>query len=309
MRNIFFVLAGLTSALHAQTLDESLLQQATPRESTAWSWETGEPGVWNVWLDVDAGVVEFFEPNEANNDIRRAAVLGHPEWNSNTLTNVVNRMTNSGFDNAVYGVDNYLPRSVRIGVSRTVWQNLSAGLQVGRTTTPAYIECTRADGSTTVASWHQVRYADLIDQYLYLDDLYNGDQWRYQNNSVFTEGLTGWRLEFVAQQELAFGLGWMASVGTTMGLQQSLEARAVALSGGQGLLAPTEEAATLTPVSVAAAPHVASLGVTYRYGALVTGLGWSSVFLTGKDRNGWVAAGADAVESLRQARFRIGMTF
>ena len=309
MRNIVLVLAGLSSALHAQTLDESLLQQAAPRENTAWSWETGEPGAWNVWLDVDAGVVELFEPNDANNDIRRAAVLGHPEWNSNTLTTVVNRMTNSAFDNAVYGVDNYLPRSVRIGASRTVWQNLSAGLQVGRTTTPAYIECTRADGTTTVASWHQVRYADLIDQYLYLDDLYNGDQWDYQNNSVFTEGLTGWRLELVAQQELAFGLGWMASVGTTTGLQQSLEARAVALSGGQGLLAPTEDAATLTPVSVAAAPHVASLGVTYRYGALVTGLSWSSVFLTSEDRNDWVAAGADAVESLRQARFRIGMSF
>lgn len=309
MRFITFALVGITVASNAQTLDESLLQQAAPRENTAWSWETGEPGAWNVWLDVDAGVVELFEPNDANNDIRRAAVLGHPEWNSNTLTNVVNRMTNSGFDNAVYGVDNYLPRAVRIGASRTVWQNLSAGLQVGRTTTPAYIECTRADGSTTVASWHQVRYADLIDQYLYLDDLYNGDQWRYQNNSVFTEGLTGWRLELVAQQELAVGLGWMASVGTTMGLQQSLEARAVALSGGQGLLAPTEDAATLTPVSVAAAPHVTSFGVTYRYGALVTGLSWSSVFLTGKDRNGWVAAGADAVESLRQARFRIGMTF
>ena len=71
---------------HAQTLDESLLQQAAPKHGMA--WETGEPGAWNVWLDVDAGVVELFEPNDANNDIRRAAVLGHPEWNSNTLTNV-----------------------------------------------------------------------------------------------------------------------------------------------------------------------------------------------------------------------------
>ena len=309
MRSLFLALAGIGATLHAQTLDESLLEQARPVDDKTWQWETGEPGDWCVWLDVDAGVVELFEPNDANNDIRRAAVLGHPEWDSNTLTTVVNRMTNSGFDNAVYGVDSYLPRSVRIGASRTVWKALSAGLQVGRTTTPAYIECTRADGTTTVASWHQVRYADLIDQYLYLDDLYNGDQWRYQNNSVFPEALTGWRLEVVAQQELAFGLGWMASFGTTMGLQQSLEARAVALSGGQGLLAPTEETATLTPVSVAAAPQVASLGVTYRYGAMVTGLSWSSVFLTGKDRNDWVAAGADAVESLRQARFRIGMSF
>ena len=94
-----------------------------------------------------------------------------------------------------------------------------------------------------------------------------------------------------------------------MGLQQSLEARTVALSGGQGLFVPTEDAATLTPVAVAAAPHVTSLGVTYRYAALVTGLSWSSVFLTGNDRNGWVAAGADAVVSLRQAWFRIGMSF
>ena len=309
MRSLFLALAGIGATLHAQTLDESLLEQARPGEGKAWQWETGEPGDWCVWLDVDAGVVELFEPNDANNDIRRAAVLGHPEWDSNTLTTVVNRMTNSGFDNAVYGVDNYLPRGVRIGASRNVWKQLSAGIQVGRTTTPAYLECTRADGEVVIASWHQVRYADLVDQYLYLDDLYNGDQWRYQNNSVFTEALTGWRLELVAQQELAFGLGWMGSFGTTMGLQQSLEARAVALSGGQGLLAPTEDAATLTPVSVAAAPRVASLGVTFRYGAMVTGLSWSSVFLTGNDRNDWVAAGADAVESLRQVRFRIGMNF
>lgn len=309
MRSLFLALAGIGATLHAQTLDESLLEQARPGEGKAWQWETGEPGDWCVWLDVDAGVVEFFEPNDANNDIRRAAVLGHPEWDSNTLTTVVNRMTNSGFDNAVYGVDNYLPRGVRVGASRNVWKQLSAGIQVGPTTTPAYLECTRADGEVVIASWHQVRYADLVDQYLYLDDLYNGDQWRYQNNSVFTEALTGWRLELVAQQELAFGLGWMASFGTTMGLQQSLEARAVALSGGQGLLAPTEDAATLTPFAVAAAPQVASLGVTYRYGAMVTGLSWSSVFLTGNDRNDWVAAGADAVESLRQVRFRIGMNF
>lgn len=303
------VFLGISSSFYAQKLDESLLQQASPRDGQEWQWDVGEPGAWNVWLDVDAGVVELFEPNDASNDIRRTAVLGHPEWGSNTLTNVVNRMTNSGFDNAVYGVDNYLPRSVRIGASRNVWKTLTAGIQAGRTTTPAYIDCLRADGTNTVASWHQVRYADLIDQYLYLDDLYNGDQWRYQNNSVFTEGLTGWRLELVAQQELAFGLGWMASVGTTMGLQQSLEARAVALSGGQGLLAPTEDAATLTPVSVAAAPHVASLGVTYRHGALLTGLSWSSVFLSGNDRNEWVAAGADAVDAIRQARLRIGMSF
>ena len=45
MRTIALVFAGVTSALHAQTLDESLLQQATPRESTTWKWETGEPGV------------------------------------------------------------------------------------------------------------------------------------------------------------------------------------------------------------------------------------------------------------------------
>ena len=92
-----------------------------------------------------------------------------------------------------------------------------------------------------------------------------------------------------------------------MALQQSLDA-CVALSGGQGLLAPQKMPPPF-PRFHRRAPHVASLGVTYRYSAFVTGLSWSSVFLSGGKRNEWVAAGADAVDTIRQARFRIGMSF
>ena len=111
MRFIAFGFVGITVASNAQTLTSLCCNKTALKDSQEWQWDTGEPGVWNVWLDVDAGVVELFELNDANNDIRRAAVLGHPEWNSNTLTNVVNRMTNL-FDNAVYGVDSY-PASLR----------------------------------------------------------------------------------------------------------------------------------------------------------------------------------------------------
>ena len=214
-----------------------------------------------------------------------------------------NRMTNSGFDNAVYGVDNYCPlREDR--ASRTVW-NPQCGPSSGRTTTPAYIECTRADGTTTVASWHQVRYADLIDQYLYLDDLYNGDQWRYQNNSVFTEGRRGgdWNLWRSKNSPLDWD-GWPAwERRWDSAIPGGTRRRLVRRSRPVG---PTEDAATLTPVSVAAAPHVASLGVTYRYGALVTGLSWSSVFLSA---NATVGCGRSRRRGTIRQRFRIGMTF
>ena len=174
---------------------------------------------------------------------------------------------------------------------------------------PAYIECTRADGETTVASWNQVRFADLVDQYVYYDDLYNGNSWQFSNNGTFTEGIAGWRMELVVQQELAHGLGWTASLGTTLGLNGELESRSAALFGGQGLTPNSELGPTLTPVSVAAAPHAASVGATYRIGAIVTGLSWSSVFVGGGDKNDWVAAGADAIAPLNQMRLRLGMSF
>ena len=90
-----------------------------------------------------------------------------------------------------------------MGASREVWKGISAGLQLGQAWSPAYVNCTRADGESVVVSWNQVRFADYVDQYLYYDDLYNGNQWQYQNNGVFSEGITGWRVEFVLQQELA----------------------------------------------------------------------------------------------------------
>ena len=195
-------------------------------------------------------------------------------------------------------VDNqgrYVPNAVRVGAARQVWKGLSAGIQLGRAWSPAYVNCVRADGEAVVASWNQVRFADLVDQYLYFDDLYDGDQWRYENDGVFGEGITGWRAEIVLQQELAHGLGWTASLGTTVGLNRELESRTAALFGSQGLLPEDELGPTLTPISIAAAPSSASLGATYRSGPAVVGLSWSSVFISGSDRNDWVILGAEAI--------------
>lgn len=302
------ILACTTTALHAQKLDESLLDQAQEKEPREWNWTSGEAGTWCIWLDLDAGTIEQFE-NNTDNNVRRAASLGHPEWSNSTLTMAVNRMGSSGFNNAVEWQGWYVPTSLRVGASRQVWKGISAGLQLGRAWSPAYIHCTRADGEAVVTSWNQVRFADFVDQYLYYDDLYDGDQWGYQNNGVFTEGITGWRVEVVLQQELAHGLGWTASLGTTLGLNRKIESRAASLFGGQGLLDPNELGPTLSPVSIASAPNVGSIGVTYRIGAVVTGLTWSSVFVGGSKQNDWVAAGADVIDPLNQVRLRLGKTF
>lgn len=296
------------SSLHAQQLDESLMDNTGDAAPRNWNWTSGEAGTWCVWIDFDLGTLEQFEDNTENH-ILRAATLGHPEWSNNTLTGTVNQMSSSGFSNAVGWQGWYVPNAIRIGASREVWKGISAGIQVGRAWSPAYIECTRADGETTVASWNQVRFADLVDQYVYYDDLYNGNSWQFSNNGTFTEGIAGWRMELVVQQELAHGLGWTASLGTTLGLNGELESRSAALFGGQGLTPNSELGPTLTPVSVVAAPHAASVGATYRIGAIVTGLSWSSVFVGGGNKNDWVAAGADAIAPLNQMRLRLGMSF
>ena len=295
-------------ALHAQKLDESLMDSTAESAPRNWNWASGEAGTWCVWIDFDLGTLEQFEDNTENH-ILRAATLGHPEWSNNTLTGTVNQMSNSGFNNAVEWQGWYVPKAVRVGVSRQVWKGVSAGIQVGRAWSPAYIECTRADGEKTVASWNQVRFADLVDQYVYYDDLYNGEFWQFSNNGTFSEGIAGWRMEIVLQQELAHGWGWTASLGTTVGLEGELESRSAALFGGQGLTPENEMGPALTPISVAAAPHAASVGATYRIGAIVTGLSWSSVFVGGGEQNAWVAAGADAIAPLNQMRFRLGMSF
>lgn len=304
------LLFGCALSVHAQTLDESLLDQSDldTRATRDWNWESGEAGTWNVWLELDAGTIEQFEYG-AENHIRRAAILGHSEWSDGELTSATNRMGWSGFNNAVDNQSRYLPTAWRVGASRQVWNGLSAGLQLGRAWSPAYVNCTRADGESVVASWNQVRFGDFVDQYLYYDDLYNGDQWQYQNLAAFTEGISGWRVEVVLQQELAHGLGWMASLGTTVGLQGSIDAEAASFFGSQGLIPEGELGPTLTPNSVAAAPTSASFGGTYRFGAVVLGISWSSAFISGAEVNGWVADGADVIDPVNQLRLRFGMTF
>ena len=43
--------------------------------------------------------------------------------------------------------------------------------------------------------------------------------------------------------------------------------------------------------------------------AVVAGLSWSSTSVSVPERNAWVAAGAEAIDPIQQARFRVGMTF
>ena len=301
------LLFGCAVSVHAQKLDDSLLGESdrAPRE---WNLDASEAGTWNVWLEIDAGTLEQFEYG-SDNHIRRAATLGHPEWSDGELTSAINRMGSSGFNYAVDWQSRYLPAAVRIGASRQVWKGVSAGLQLGRAWTPAYVNCTRADGESVVASWNQVRFGDFVDQYLYYDDLYNGDQWRYQNFGEFAEGITGWRVEVVLHQELAHGLGWTASLGTTVGLDRKIQSQSSAFFGSQGLLPDDELGATLSPTSMAKAPTSASVGGTYRLGPVVLGLSWSSVFISGAKVNDWVEAGADAIDPLNQVRLRLGITF
>ena len=161
-----------------------------------------------------------------------------------------------------------------------------------------------------VASWNQVRHADLVDQFLFYDDLYNGNLWEFQSAGTFADGLETWRVEVCASQELAYGLGWAASVGSSLGMNAEIDRLAASFSGARGELSPDELGATLTPVSSAAASMVASLGATYRFGPVQVGLLWSSQSLAGgSQRNDWVAAGAEDIQAIRMMRLRLGMTF
>ena len=103
-----------TAGLQAQKLDESLFDQTDTQEPRTWNWSSGDAGPWTVWIDFDTGTIEQFE-NNANNNITRAASLGHPEWSNNTLTNAVNRMSSSGFNQDIDYQSRYVPGAIRIG--------------------------------------------------------------------------------------------------------------------------------------------------------------------------------------------------
>ena len=304
-----------SSATWAQKLDESLFEQSA-RDAEAqegqwmsnWMEATGELGGWSVWLESDVSVVEELLGQTTNN-LRDAAQLGQPSWSNSKLTNVLNRM-NNGFDNVVDNWGRYVPNHVRIGASKTLQHNLSLGVQVGKAWTQAYVNCVDAEGNDVVASWNQVRHADLVDQFLFYDDLYNGNLWEFQSAGTFSDGLETWRVEVCASQELAYGLGWAASVGSSLGMNAEIDRLAASFSGARGELSPDELGATLTPVSSAAASLVASLGATYRFGQVQVGLLWSSQSLAGgSQRNDWVAAGAEDIQAIRMMRLRLGMTF
>lgn len=109
---------------------------------------------------------------------------------------------------------------------------------------------------------------------------------------------------------LAYGLGWAASLGSSLGLNSEIARLASSFSGARAALSPEELGATLTPVSSAAASMVASLGATCRFGPVQAGLLWSSQSLTkGGQRNEWVAGGAEDIQAIRIMRLRLGMTF
>ena len=304
-----------SSATWAQKLDDSLLEQSA-RDAEAqenqwmsnWKAGMGELGGWSVWLETDVSVVEELQGQTTNN-LRDAAQLGQPSWSNTKLTNVLNRM-NNGFDNVVDNWGRYVPNHVRIGASKTLQHNLSLGVQVGKAWTQAYVNCVDAEGNDVVASWNQVRHADLVDQFLFYDDLYNGNSWEFQSAGTFADGLETWRVELCASQELAYGLGWAASVGSSLGMNAEIDRLAASFSGARGELSPDELGATLTPVSSAAPSMVVSLGATYRFGPVQTGLLWSSQSLAGgSQRNDWIAAGAEDIQAIRMMRLRLGMTF
>ena len=304
-----------SSATWAQKLDDSLLEQSA-REAEAregqwmsnWTDGMGELGGWSVWLETDVSVVEELLGQTTNN-LRDAAQLGQPSWSNSKLTNVLNRM-NNGFDNVVDNWGRYVPNHIRIGASKTLQHNLSLGVQVGKAWTQAYVNCVDAEGNDVVASWNQVRHADLVDQFLFYDDLYNGNLWEFQSAGTFADGLETWRVEVCASQELAYGLGWAASFGSSLGMNAEIDRLAASFSGARGELSPDELGATLTPMSSAAASLVASLGATYRFGPVQAGLLWSSQNLAGgSQRNDWVATGAEDIQAIRMMRLRLGMTF
>ena len=292
----------------AQTLDESLLeQQATATQVR--KPVSDEPGVWSVWIDVDLGTLEQFDSN-TDPHLLSAMQLGHPSWSNASTVSTLGGMNNSVFiDAAMNWQTQYVPRPVFVGASVNVWKNLSVGLQGGRAWTPIFVNCRRADGEMVVASWNQVRFADLVDQYLYYDELHQGNHWEFEYNGQFAEGVKGWRLELVAQQELTMGLGWTASLGKTVGIDGQIASAASELFGAQGLIATDQLGATLTPIDVAASPISVSLGMTYRSHGWLMGLSWSNVSISGTQRNDWIGQGADAVAPLTQIRARLGVNF
>lgn len=292
-----------------QTLDESLMSASDDQNaSIQWAWEDKALGDWLVWVEVDAGTLEELQGQTTNN-LRDAALIGQPDWDNNKLTNTLNRM-NNGFDNVVDNWGRYIPNHIRLGASRTLDHNLSLGMQVGKVWTRAYVDCLNAEGEEVVASWDQVRHAELMDQFLYYDNLYNGNLWEFGNSGTFSEGLEAWSVEVCAAQEVAYGLGWSASVGTTVGLEREMTRLASSFSGAKGQVSPNESGATLSPQSMASQTWMTSLGATYRLGAIQFGAAWSNQMLGTKGmRNALVASGAEDIQPIQKVRLRLGMTF
>ena len=260
-------------------------------------------------MEVDLGTLEQFDSN-TDPHLLGTMQLGHPGWTNQSTVGTLRDMNNSVFvDAAMNWQTQYVPRPVFVGATANVWKSLSLGFQGGRAWTPVYVNCRRADGEMVVASWNQVRFADLVDQFLYFNEIHDGTVWQFEYNGVFAEGIKGWRLEFVAQQELSMGIGWTASVGKTVGMNGQISSAASALFGGQGRIASGQVGATLTPVDVAAAPTSVSFGMTFRRRGWLLGLSWSNVFTSGSLPNVWIGQGAEAIDSLTQLRARLGINF
>ena len=155
--------AGWLVSVHAQTLDESLLEQhasATQGREPI----SDEPGLWNVWIEVDLGTLEQFDSN-TDPHLLGAMQLGNPGWSNATAIATLGGMNNSVFiDASMNWQSQYVPRPAFVGASVNVWKNLSFGLQGGRAWTPIFVNCRRADGEMVVASVRDLPpETDMID--------------------------------------------------------------------------------------------------------------------------------------------------
>ena len=289
-----------SSATWAQKLDDSLLEQSA-RDAEAqegqwmsnWMDGTGELGGWSVWLETDVSVVEELLGQTTNN--LRDAAQWPASWSNSKLTNVLNRM-NNGFDNVVDNWGRYVPNHVRIGASKTLQHNLSWVRPSWQSLDPGVRQLRRRRRKRRGGQLEPGRHADLVDQFLFYDDLYNGNLWEFQSADLrrWTGNLAGGG---VRQPRACLRTGLGGERWILLGMNAEIDRLAASFSGARGELSPDELGATLTPVSSAAASMVASLGATYRFGPVQAGLLWSSQSLAGgSQRNDWVAAGAEDIK-------------
>ena len=127
-------------------------------------------------------------PGPNHQQLRDAAQLGQPSWSNTKLTNVLDRM-NNGFDDVVDNWGDTCPTTFA-SAPRKPCSTTCHWCQVGKALTQAYVNCIDAEGNDVVASWNQVQHADLVDQFLFYDELYNGN---FGNSKVLAPSPMDWK--------------------------------------------------------------------------------------------------------------------